>query len=56
MDDDDQSDRAAITYSHNDFVELWYTKFHPFKQSGIWVNIPGIRLCILEIETNRHLH
>ena len=56
MDDDAQSDRAGITYTHNDYVELWFTKFQPFKECGIWANIPGIRLCILEIEQAEMQH
>lgn len=51
MNNDNLSDLAAITYSdHNDFCELWYTKLSPFKESGIWVFIPGIRQRIRQIE------
>ena len=42
---------AGITYCpHYDFVGVWYTKFEPFSEKGIWVIIPGIRRRIREIE------
>jgi len=56
MNSDTLSDMAAITYCPNaDYVELWYTKFQPFSEKGIWVVIPGIRQRIRQIENNERL-
>ena len=51
MNDDSQSDIAGITYGDNsDRVELWFTKFDPFQESGVWAIIPGWRYKIAELE------
>ena len=56
MNSDTLSDLAAITYCPNaDYVELWYTKFEPFSEKGMWVVIPGIRQCIRQIENTERL-
>ena len=56
MNSNELSDMAAITYGPTeDYVELWYTKFQPFSEKGMWVVIPGIRQCIRQIENNERL-
>lgn len=54
MNDDNQSDLAGITFSdHSDLVELWFTKFNPFQESGVWAFIPGWRRKVAELEVLR---
>ena len=51
MNDHLQSDIAGVSYSPNsDLVELWFTKFNPFQESGVWAIIPGWKRKIAELE------
>ena len=51
MNDDSESDIAGIAYcAGSDMVDLWYTKFNPFSESGVQVIIPGWTRKIIELE------